>query len=545
MSSSFYLYDPPAVSVITSNPINVSNSNSIIVTNSNPIQIITANNSNLATYNLSVYNVATVNSNLNVLGNIIVGQTLFCTSLNTQNYYVQNVISTSNIYAYDLNINDVLTHPRQIGSNTISVTILDSNGYIDCSNIKNWPTPNGQSIGSYLSSLAGFASAGASLLNSGVSIASGLENLFGNGLSDAANLGTGLTDSLESGLQDGSADNNSSYSPSNSIMVSWNNLTKKNLYSDQNNTAIQANLVLSDTSSIVYDRTLSFNINTNNNLTYTKTGQTKILDVPGSILYVANLSNVNSIMLSNIQITANAIRRVLGYSNNIGVDGVQFSNFTVSNAQFINASNLQSQTLTTSNIISSSNNVLNIYSSNQTNIYSCNQTNINATPLVINGQITFGSNGNIYNASNITSQSLSNTSFYTGSSNLYVSGDVNTSSLWVNSNQLLVNKKIITSQDFSNSAFYTSNGKLYTNELVVNGIVHVNVIDMLPTVPITSNMNPGIYAGSRLSLDATNNSIIFYDSLNGNMLQNGTVSANKPVVDYRWQANYNANVFSF
>lgn len=545
MSSSFYLYDPPAVSVITSNPINVSNSNSIIVTNSNPIQIITANNSNLATYNLSVYNVANVNSNLNVLGNIIVAQTLFCTSLNTQNYYVQNVISTSNIYAYDLNINDVLTHPRQIGSNTTSVTIIDNQGYIDCSNIKNWPIPKGQTIGSYLSSISGFAQAGASLLNSGVSIASGLENLFGNGLSDAANLGTGLTDSLESGLQDGSADNNSSYSPSNSIMVSWNNLTKKNLYSDQNNTAIQANLVLSDTSSIVYDRTLSFNINTNNNLTYTKTGQTKILDVPGSILYVANFSNVNSIMLSNIQITANAIRRVVGYSNNIGVDGVQFSNFTVSNAQFINASNLQCQTLTTSNIISSSNNVLNIYSSNQTNIYSCNQTNINATPLVINGQITFGSNGNIYNASNITSQSLSNTSFYTGSSNLYVSGDVNTSSLWVNSNQLLVNKKIISSQDFSNSAFYTSNGKLYTNELVVNGIVHVNVIDMLPTVPVTSNMNPGIYAGSRLSLDATNNSIIFYDSLNGNMLQNGTVSANRPVADNRWQANYNANVFSF
>lgn len=529
MSSAYYLYDPPAVTVTTSNPINV----------------LTQNNSNLTCYNLSVYNNQTTNGNINCLQNLICNQTIYCTSINTQNYYVTNVVATSNVSTYDIFLTDCLYHNRNIGSNVVQQTIVDNQGYIEFSNIKNFPT-GGQSTASWFSGLASVASAGASLLNSGLSIGNGLESLFGSGASTAAGIGENLADNLGNSLQDGSGDITSNFNSSNSVLVSWKNLSGKNLYSDPNNTAIQANLVLSDTSSILYDRTASYSLNTNKNLTYTKVGQTKILDVPGSILYMNNLSNVATIDLSNIQLRNDGtLRRSIYNSNIIGIDGISFCNFTLSNIKVLTSSNIICQSLSTSNILNTgSNTPLYIYSSNQIISSSSNQTYINANPLVVNYGVSFGSNNNIYNASNITSQSLSNTSFYTGASNLYVAGDVITASLAVNSNQLLVNKKLISSSDFSNNALWTSNGAVYCNTLIVNGITKTPILSMSETVPITSNYQSGLYAGSKLVINGNDATIYYADSMNGPMMQSGTFAANKPLPNSSYQASYNYNLFS-
>ncbi|RYE13019.1 MAG: hypothetical protein EOP45_21895 [Sphingobacteriaceae bacterium] len=282
-------------------------------------------------------------------------------------------------------------------------------------------------------------------------------------------------------------------------------------------------------------------------MTYSSNSPRRVLSVPDNALYLSTLSNVQTIDLSNIQLRNDGtLRRSINNSNNIGIDGVSFCNQTLSNIKWVNASNIQSVSLTTSNIVNTgSNNPLYIYSSNQINLLSSNQTYINAPSVVVNYGVSFDNSNNVLGISNVVSQNLSNNSFYTSGSNVMVKGDINTASMAVNNSQLLLNKKMISSNDFSNACMWTSNNKLYCNELVVNGIMHVPVIDMLPTVNITSNYSPGLYTRSLMTINATDSTIVFQDSLNSTMLQSGTYTANRAVTDLRWQQNANVNVFNY
>ncbi|RYE13648.1 MAG: hypothetical protein EOP45_20875, partial [Sphingobacteriaceae bacterium] len=198
---SYYLYAQPSVC------------NQINVTTSNPINVVTANNSNINCYSLSVYNDAQVN------GNLVVAQSIVCNSISTQNYYTNKVVASSNLVTYDAQVTDILYHPRMIGSNVVNSVILDSDGYIDFSNIKGFPIGSGQSVSSWFQGLASLAGAGASLLNSGVSIGNQLESLFGSGASDATQLGSSLAENLGDSLNDGSGDDNTKYNNSNSVLV--------------------------------------------------------------------------------------------------------------------------------------------------------------------------------------------------------------------------------------------------------------------------------------------------------------------------------------
>ena len=546
----YYLQDTTVLPVLNSNIINVVNSNIINVVDT----------SNLNCYNLTTYNDGSINGNLNCLQNIICSSTIFCTSLNTQNYYVGNVISSSNIYAKNVQITGNLVHPR--GSSNVVIEVIDSNGFIDITNIKNF-APSNLSATSFINQLGEFANAGASLANAGVNGASAFEKFFSGGASDAANLGEGAVKSLTDGLQDGSADDQSKYSPSNSINVSFLNITKKPFYCDSTNMAIEQNIVLSDTSSIVYDQPLGFNTNTNNNVTYKANTPNKILDVSGSVLYINNFSNVKTIDLSNIQIRSDgSIRRSINNSNIIGIDGISFSNFTISNAQNITASNLQCKILTntlSNNLaissgscnLSLSSSLLTIQSSNNNIISACN-TSITSPNVSITGcnlfinNILYSSNNTISGISNLSSEYLTTPRCYTGTdSNLYVMGEIKSASLYAQNNNIQLQKNLVSSCNFSNNSMYTSNGMLFCDTLIVNKIAKAPILSMAENIPITSNYTPGVYTSSKLTINALDSTVIFYDSLNSQKLQSGTISANVPLNDARWQMSYNTNPFNY
>lgn len=546
---SYYLYEQPQITFTNSNPI--------INSTSNLINIVTSDSSNVSCYSLSVYDDAVLNGNVTIQDNCIVSGTVFCNTLSTQSYYTNKVIASSNLVTYDALVNNVLYHPRTVGSNVILQEILGADGFINFSNISGFPT-NGQSLSSWFQSVSGFAQAGASLLNSGVSIGNQLESLFGSGTSAAAGIGENLAENLGNSLGDSSGDNPSSYNNSNSILVAWQNLKNKPIFANNSYVAFEQNMVFNNNNIIYYDQPAAFNVNTNNNVTYTTNSLTPILSIPDSALYLQNLSNVKMIDLSNIQIRNDGtIRRSIYNSNIIAIDSISFSNGTLSNIKWLNASNLQTQTVqaqnvSTSNILNTSSNApLFIYSSNTINMLSSNQTYINGSSVCINYGITFDQSNNIIGISNVVSQQLSNNSFYTKSnniytnSNVYVNGDVNTQSIYVNNGQLLTNKKLISSQDFSNNSMWTSNGALYCKELFVNGITHTPIIDMLPSIPITSNYTPGLYTRSLLTINAVDSTINFQDSLNSSMLQSGTYAANKQIFDSRWCQNTNVNVFNY
>ena len=499
--SSYYLQDTsvPVINVTTPAPtVNVTND--------------LIDQSNLTCFNLNVIENETIGGNLNVQ-NISCPGTIYTTTIISQDEYRNNIISSSNLHAnLDCYVTGTYFNTRIAGSNILQVPIIE-NGYVAFSNIIGAPefttNPNEGAL------LSGIIAAAGSLAAEGLDLGQKLLNQF----SQYDPLKNPLGEDAASQIQDAL---NGSNSEGVQIKVDLNSNVKSRYFAqDANSFAYQNNWVIGNLSKIVAEVNPSAWNTSYGMATYAAQKQQTVIDIGQNAVYLANLSNVGKVDLSNILLSNNGtINRGVNNPNALLIESVGFSNGIISGVKTLNSSNVITPLL--SNIqsiagMTTSNMVITTYNSNNTS-----------------------NNFNFSTAGVLTAPILNAASNYTNAlqTQLIMCGS---NAVMSNISACNISSCNVSANTITSTQFGISNGVFTVyGDLNVSGVIkskRISLNELFP--PITTAYDPGLYVQSQLVVDGQGN--LYLDGINQNALASGTLSGNR--ISTGGYQNYAANPF--